>query len=192
MWIAQVFNRKYTVPIWTLQVMPGIVMLCCWSLLSLLLGAIFDSCVNMYYKTVITKIDLFEVKINWQIFGLQNGVKFVLFKVESNIWYQNNQKFKHFSWNNPSVWYTWQHSHHGRICTTLLWTLNRSIFPQRSLLWLLVICCCFALNVVALCNMLLRSLCSGHSKVRKKSKWCNGKTKTSAERFTTIPVNGTT
>ena len=68
------------------------------------------------------------------MFGLQNCVKFVLFKVhvQSYIWYQNNQKFEHLSENNPSVWYTWQHSHHGRICTTLFWTLNRSIFPQHS------------------------------------------------------------
>ena len=72
---------------------------------------------------------------NWQFFGLQNCVKFVLFKVHevlSYIWCQNNQKFDHLSGNNPSCWYTWQHFHHGRICTTLFWTLNRSIFPQHS------------------------------------------------------------
>ncbi len=62
----------------------------------------------------------------------QNCVKFVLFEVQSHIWYQNNQIFEHLSGNNPSVWYTWQHSHHGRIYTTLFWTPNRSIFPQHS------------------------------------------------------------
>ncbi len=50
----------------------------------------------------------------------------------SNIfWSQNNQKFKHLSGINSSVWYTRQHSHHGRIFTTLFWTLNRSIFQQH-------------------------------------------------------------
>ncbi len=56
---------------------------------------------------------------NRQFFGLQNCVKFVLFEVQSYNWYQNNQTFEHLSWNNPSVWYTWQHSHHGRICPTV-------------------------------------------------------------------------
>ena len=67
-----------------------------------------------------------------QIFGIQNCVKFVLFKVQSYIWYQNNQKFENLLWNNSSAGYTWQHSHHGMICPTLFWTLNRSIFPQHS------------------------------------------------------------
>ncbi len=44
-----------------------------------------------------TKIDLFEVKKNWQIFGLQSCVEYVLFKVLSYIWYQNNKKFEHLS-----------------------------------------------------------------------------------------------
>ncbi len=65
-------------------------------------------------------------------FGLWNYVKFVLFEVLSHIWYQNNQKFDYLSGNNPSVWYPWQHFHHDRICTTLFWTLNRSICPQHS------------------------------------------------------------
>ncbi len=63
---------------------------------------------------------------NWQIFGLQNCVKFVLFQVQSYIFVT---KITRNSWNIPSVWYTWQH--HGRICTAL-WTLKRSIFPQHS------------------------------------------------------------
>ena len=69
---------------------------------------------------------------NWQFFGLQNCVKFVLFEVLSYIWFQNNQKSDHLSWINPSVWYTWQLFHHDGICATLFWTLNRSIFPQHS------------------------------------------------------------
>ena len=64
---------------------------------------------------------------NWQFFGLQICVKFVIFQVLSYIGYQNNHKF-----NNPSVWYTWLHSHRERICIALFWTLSSSIFPQHS------------------------------------------------------------
>ncbi len=65
-------------------------------------------------------------------FGLQNCVKFVLSEVLPYIWYKNNQKSDHLFCNNSSVWYTWQHFNHDRLCTTLSWTLNRSIFPQHS------------------------------------------------------------
>ncbi len=33
----------------------------------------------------------------WQNFGIQNCVKFVLFKVLQYVWYQNNRKFDHLS-----------------------------------------------------------------------------------------------
>ena len=69
---------------------------------------------------------------NWQFFDLRKWVTFFLFELLSPIWYQNNQKFDHLSGDNPSFWYTWQHLHHGRICATLFWTLNRSIFQQHS------------------------------------------------------------
>ena len=42
------------------------------------------------------KIDLFMVKKIGN-FWVQNCVTFVLFKVLSYIWYQNNQEFDHFS-----------------------------------------------------------------------------------------------
>ena len=72
------------------------------------------------------------------------------------IWYQINKKFEHLSWNNPSVCYTWQHSHRDRICTTLFWPLSWSIFPQhssnmfdfkrRAIVYLIIIDrCCFLL-----------------------------------------------
>ncbi len=69
---------------------------------------------------------------NWQIFGLQICVKCIHFEVLPHMWYQNNQTLDHLSWNNHSVWYSWKYFHHNRICTTLFWTLNRSIFPQHS------------------------------------------------------------
>ncbi len=38
---------------------------------------------------------------NWQFFGHQNCVKFVLFEVLSYIWYQNNQKLGHLKDTTP-------------------------------------------------------------------------------------------
>ncbi len=80
------------------------------------------------YDECHTKIDLFGFKS----FSHQNCVKFVLFEVLTYIWYQNNQTFDQLSWNNPSVWCTWQHFHHDKICKNLFWTRNWSIVLQHS------------------------------------------------------------
>ncbi len=70
---------------------------------------------------------------HWRFFVFKNYVKFVLFEVQLHIWYQNNQKLVYLSWNSLSVWYTWYTFYHDRICTTLFWTLKRSVHWWRAL-----------------------------------------------------------
>ncbi len=95
----------------------------------------FGSLLASLTKNMTHKLPIWRVSRENLSVRVQNCLKFVISDLLSYVWYQNNQKFDHLSWNSPSVWYTWQHFHQDRIMYNLVLDPEQVDFPTTLIIY---------------------------------------------------------